>query len=181
VQGQLVNAEKHSACKFLRSTILTSRSNMTTTTDLQSFKTRNPLCQQDLFHCILDCLVAPEASLLQLGQSGPVLLSLAQTCRAISEPSLNRLWNKLSSLEPLIRCFSTVLSDERAKVGQFSRLDIFAHCSTCFDRRHHPRLNGLSFIGIRIASGSSTLVHSAGFLCYFCELRAHTLLCSYQT
>ena len=89
----------------------------TTTTDLQTFKTRNPLFQRDLFHCILDCLVAPEASPRQFRESRSVLVSLAQTCRAFSEPSLDRLWSKLDSLEPLIRCFATVLNEERAKVG----------------------------------------------------------------
>ena len=94
-----------------------SQSNMTTTTDLQTLKTRNPLFQQDLFHCILDPLVAPNPSLQQLRESRSVLVSLAQSCRAFSEPCLDRLWSKLDSLEPLIRCFATVLSEERAKVG----------------------------------------------------------------
>ena len=94
-----------------------SQSNMTTTTDLQTLKTRNPLFQQDLFHCILDSLVAPNPSLQQLRESRSVLVSLAQSCPAFSEPCLDRLWSKLDSLEPLIRCFATVLSEERAKVG----------------------------------------------------------------
>ena len=108
---------------------------MTTITDsdLQTprAETRNPLFQQDLFHCILNCLevqVAPEASHPQLRESRScrsTLVSLAQTCRAFSEPSLDHLWSKLDSLKPLIRCFATVLTEERAKVGRFSSFDIF--------------------------------------------------------
>ena len=64
--------------------------------------------QPDLFYCILDCLQA---------ESRSVFVSLAQTCRAFSEPSLDRLWSKLDSLEPLVRCFATVWSEERAKVA----------------------------------------------------------------
>lgn len=73
--------------------------------------TRSVLFQKDVFHCILDCLAAPEASPKQFRQSRRVLVSLAQTCRAFSEPSLDRLWSKLDSLEPLIQ----VLTEELTK------------------------------------------------------------------
>lgn len=86
-----------------------------TTVDSQRAITWSPLFQKDVFHCILDCLVAPEASLKQLKQSRQVLVSLARTCRAFSEASLDRLWSKLDSLEPLIRCLAVVLNEERAK------------------------------------------------------------------
>lgn len=87
-----------------------------TLSDTTIFKRCNPLLQQDLFHCILDCLVPPEADVHVLKKSRPVLVSLAQTCRVFLEPSLSRLWSKLDSLEPLIQCFATVVDEERAKV-----------------------------------------------------------------
>ena len=34
------------------------------------------------------------------------LVALALTCRVLSEPSLDRLWKKLPSLEPLIRSYT---------------------------------------------------------------------------
>ncbi|KAF8553304.1 hypothetical protein OG21DRAFT_1523203 [Imleria badia] len=76
---------------------------------------RNPLFQQDLFLCILDGLVEVVAPDSETSVPRLALASLAQTCRGFSEPSLDRLWSKLDSLEPLIRCFVTVLDEERAK------------------------------------------------------------------
>ena len=79
-------------------------------------KTLNALLQEDVVLCILDCLVAPEASLHKFRGARPVLFSLAQTCRAFSRPSLDRLWYKLDSLDPLILSYATALSEESTKV-----------------------------------------------------------------
>ena len=76
----------------------------------------NPLLVIDIFHVILYFL-----SKQDLGYRKPdiveietppkqgrrALAALAQTCRILSEPSLNRLWRKLDSLTPLLRCLFT--------------------------------------------------------------------------
>ena len=64
-------------------------------------ETCNPLMIPELFYTVLDCFrpaIDPEEAL--------ALSALAQTCRAFSEPSLDRLWRKLYSLKPLIRCYA---------------------------------------------------------------------------
>ena len=86
------------------------------TTDSQTFETRNLLFQQDLLLRILGYLAPPEADFKQFQEARPVLFSLARTCRAYSEPSLDRLWYKLDSLKPLVRCYFTQSSEERGKV-----------------------------------------------------------------
>ena len=64
-------------------------------------KNCSPLMVQDLFYTVLDCYrPAYDPTARQ------ALASLAQTCRAFSEPALDRLWEKLHSLEPLIRCYA---------------------------------------------------------------------------
>ena len=80
-------------------------------TDLQ-----NLLFHRDLFLCILDYLVPPEVGFKQSQEARSMLFSLARTCRAYSEPSLDRLWYKLDSLKPLVRCYFTQSSEERGKV-----------------------------------------------------------------
>lgn len=89
---------------------------MTSSSPIATIKTRNPLFQHDLLHCILDHVAGLTVVPHQLRQARPVLFSLARTCRALSEPSLDRLWSKLDSLEPLIRCYAAVLDNETAKV-----------------------------------------------------------------
>ena len=76
----------------------------------------SPLLVIDIFHVILYFL-----SKQDLGYRKPdiveietppkqgrrALAALVQTCRILSEPSLNRLWRKLDSLTPLLRCLFT--------------------------------------------------------------------------
>ncbi|KAF8547767.1 hypothetical protein OG21DRAFT_1517060 [Imleria badia] len=76
---------------------------------------RNPLHITDIFHVVLDCLAEPfpnydSFTLSGLGQirmpqkqGQRAIAALAQTCRMLSEPSLNCLWHKLNSLRPLLR------------------------------------------------------------------------------
>ncbi|KAF8546255.1 hypothetical protein OG21DRAFT_1491435 [Imleria badia] len=71
---------------------------------------RNPLYVADIFHVILDCLSEPypdfDDDLIRPPQEDgqSALAALAQTCRMFSEPSLNCLWRKLGSFQPLLRC-----------------------------------------------------------------------------
>lgn len=51
-----------------------------------------------------------------VGEAARLLFSLAQTCRVFSEPSLDSLWRRLHLLEPLIRCYATILDEETEKV-----------------------------------------------------------------
>ena len=68
---------------------------------------RNPLLIPDLFECILDHLGGdPINGHPFVTRKMGALVALALTCRALSEPSLNRLWQQLDSLQPLIRCFT---------------------------------------------------------------------------
>lgn len=55
----------------------------------------------ELLYDILDCF-SPEIYPID----ARALLALAQTRRAFSEPSLDRLWKKLYSLKPLISCYT---------------------------------------------------------------------------
>jgi len=55
----------------------------------------------ELFYSILDSFL-PEVD----SMDSRTLAALAQTCRAFSEPSLDHLWRKLHSLNPLIRCYT---------------------------------------------------------------------------
>lgn len=64
---------------------------------------RNPLMVPELFYSVLDYF-CPEF----YPEERQTLAALAQTCRAFSEPSLDRLWRKTNSLKPLIRCYTTV-------------------------------------------------------------------------
>ena len=112
------------------------------TTDLQ---TRNPLFQQDLFLCILDYLVPPEADFKQFREARRALFSLARTCHAFSEPSLDRLWYKLNSLKPLVMCYLAQSSEEREKVllgyssSSLSSLTASMGIGTNSERMgHHP-------------------------------------------
>ena len=83
-------------------------------------QTHHPLIQPDLFQCVLDSL---EGVYCDGGERRQTLLVLAQTCRAFSEPSLDRLWSRLDSLTPLIQCFSSVLDEERA--SRFRSMSVF--------------------------------------------------------
>lgn len=82
---------------------------------------RNPLLVPDLFHCVLECLVTPLPQ-RPSKEERRILSVLARTCRAFSEPSLNRLWRRLNSLLPLVRCFSNVVDEVRVKVVAESSL-----------------------------------------------------------
>ena len=113
-------------------------SNITSTDSLPTIKTRNPLFQQDLFFCVLDCLAAKEADLELFKAARPALFSLARTCRVFSEPSLDRLWYKLHSLDPLVQCYAT-LGEEGVEVRWFFSVGDIAHF---VDRCHHSRLDG---------------------------------------
>lgn len=86
-----------------------------------------PLLIPELFQCILDCFDIPELNLQDrfppwedLKVTQRALVALAQTCRALSEPSLDRLWQRLESLDPLIRSFAPAADEERAMVSRFS-------------------------------------------------------------
>ena len=91
--------------------------------------THNPLLIQKLFQCILDCLDAPklntadfyisEATEKELREAQRTLVALAQTCRTLSEASLDRLWQRLYSLTPLIRSFSSDADNGRVEVRFF--------------------------------------------------------------
>ena len=91
--------------------------------------THNPLLIQELFQCILDCLDAPklntadlymsEATEKELREAQRTLVALAQTCRTLSEASLDRLWQRLYSLTPLIRSFSSDADSGRVEVRFF--------------------------------------------------------------
>ena len=72
---------------------------------------RHPLTQPDLFQCALDSI---EDLYRDRRERRRTLLVLAQTCRAFSEPSLDRLWRRLDSLKPLIQCCSSVLDGQWA-------------------------------------------------------------------
>ena len=123
------------------SSTLTSNFNMTTA-DL-----RNPLFQHDLFLCVLNCLAAPEADFEEFEEARPTLFSLARTCRAFSEPSLDRLWYKLGGLEPLIQCYATESTEERGKAffgcssSSISPLTVSTGASISSERMgHHSSL-----------------------------------------
>lgn len=75
-----------------------------------SIRPRNPLLIPELFYCVLGYLIT------HCREERRTLAALARTCRAFSEPSLNRLWRRLNSLLPLARCFSNVVDEARVKV-----------------------------------------------------------------
>ena len=91
--------------------------------------THNPLLIQELFQCILDCLDAPKLNAAhfylpedtekELREAQRTQVALAQTCRTLSEASLGRLWQRLYSLTPLIRSFSSDADNGRAEVSFF--------------------------------------------------------------
>ena len=81
-----------------------------------SNNSRNPLLVPDLFLCVLECLVTSHLIERPSKDERRILAVLARTCRAFSEPSLNRLWRRLNSLLPLIRSFAAVVDDARVKV-----------------------------------------------------------------
>ena len=83
-------------------------------------QTHHPLTQPDLFQCVLDSL---EDACCDGTERRRTLLTLAQTCRAFSEPSLDRLWSRLNSLTPLIQCCSSVLDEEKA--SRFRSMSVF--------------------------------------------------------
>lgn len=91
---------------------------------------RNPLLLPELLHHILDCLEEPDlleprtvcsTAGIRIHEpsrtSRKAFFALALTCRALSELSLDRLWRVLDSVIPLIRCFTEVVDEERAKVN----------------------------------------------------------------
>ena len=90
---------------------------------------RSPLLLPELFHYILDYLDVPtpvtqieqHVTGIKVREPSPAarqaFLALAQTCRALSGPSLDRLWQSLGSLRPLIRCFAGVVDTERIVVS----------------------------------------------------------------
>lgn len=66
----------------------------------------------DIFHIILDCLAEPypygnDTDLVRVEvprkEGQRALAALAQTCRILSEPSLNYLWRKMHTLGPLLQ------------------------------------------------------------------------------
>lgn len=95
-------------------------------------RTPSALFVAELFDAILDCLAEPSRSEpnhydrgIQIRGPDPdgrrALAVLARTCRGFLEPSLNHLWRKLNSLEPLMRCFaprSSLLLTRRGLVGE---------------------------------------------------------------
>ncbi|KAF8137202.1 hypothetical protein EV363DRAFT_654129 [Boletus edulis] len=85
----------------------------------------NPLMVPDLFYIILECF-RPAHDLI----ASRALASLARTCRAFSEPSFDCLWRKLRSLEPLIRCYTTVDDMQNAippTSSQFAIINRYSH------------------------------------------------------
>ncbi|KAH0835828.1 hypothetical protein J3R83DRAFT_9696 [Lanmaoa asiatica] len=87
-------------------------------------KLYNPLMVPELFYNILECFRPA------IDPSGKrALVALAQTCRAFSEPSLDCLWRKLYSLQPLIRCYATVDEHESGippTSSQFAVIDRYS-------------------------------------------------------
>ena len=81
-----------------------------------SIDPRNPLLVPDLFFCVLEYLVTSLPLERPSKEERQILAVLARTCRAFSEPSLDRLWRCLNSLLPLIRSFAVVVDDARVKV-----------------------------------------------------------------
>ena len=81
---------------------------------LSSTRLQSPLLQSDTMNHILDCLEGAPPDWQHPRETRLAFLALAQSCRALSEPALNYLWRKICSLKPLIRCFVTVLNEERA-------------------------------------------------------------------
>lgn len=91
--------------------------------------TRNPLLVPDLLQCILDYFPIPEGmpdcglfsspsqALEDLRVSQRALAALARTCRALSEPSLDRLWYRLHTLIPIFLCFTPAVEMDRARVS----------------------------------------------------------------
>ena len=63
--------------------------------------------------CVSNYLAAPEAGFEEFEEARPTLFSLARTCRAFSEASLDRLGHTFGGLEPLIQCYATESTEER--------------------------------------------------------------------
>ena len=74
---------------------------------MATLDTRNPLMLPELLRDILDMFSAPAL----VPTERQALAALARTCRACSEPSLDRLWWTMYSLRPLIRCYGTSIDD----------------------------------------------------------------------
>lgn len=123
----------------------------------------NPLLIPELLQCILGGFHLPKPGdnrrlvkrPKELRESQQALAALGQTCRALLEPSLDRLWQRLDSLEPLIRSFSPVYDWERACVSRFS-LVVFSTMNLInLDRSHHPLQNGILSLAILTVSAKS--------------------------
>ena len=113
--------------------------------------TRNPLLQLDLIHCTLDHIAHDFWD--SDDEARQTLVTLAQTCHALSEPSLNHLWRKLRSLQPLIRSFTLTWNEDRKNAClSWSSASASTHL---VDRYHCPQLNGLWFVNTCIMSGNS--------------------------
>ncbi|KAF8549085.1 hypothetical protein OG21DRAFT_639372 [Imleria badia] len=90
----------------------------------QRVETCNALMVPDLFYTVLDRF-HPEFDPMER----QALVALAQTCSAFSEPALDRLWRKLRSLEPLIRCYTTADQVDNAitpTASEFTVIDRYA-------------------------------------------------------
>ena len=59
------------------------------------------------------------------------LLALAQTCRAVSEPSLNRLWQRLGFLQLIIRCVAPAINSDTMGVRRLCKLALADEHDKC--------------------------------------------------
>lgn len=110
--------------------------------------TRNPLLISELFQCIIDFfldtpkedpgLYSQSAADQSVRESQRALAALAQTCRALSEPSLDRLWRRLHSLAPLIRSVTPAADLDRAKVSPLFAVHLYHDVSNKSPGRQLP-------------------------------------------
>ena len=85
---------------------------------------KNPLLVPELLRIVLESLAGPNEVGLSFAtpdrEIQRALAVLARTCKAFTGPALDFLWRRLTSLEPLVRCFATwyVLENKPFLVGR---------------------------------------------------------------
>ena len=101
-------------------------------------RSRSPLLHEDLFYAIFDVLAEPtNPSPFDMGipfatpdpDARCALAVLARTCRTFTQPCLDRLWRRLTSLEPLLWCYTSleVILGSQLQVGEvFLRLEMIS-------------------------------------------------------
>ena len=89
----------------------------------------SPLLHEDLFYTVFDVLAEPtNPSPFDMGipfatpdpDARCALAVLARTCHAFTQPCLDRLWRRLTSLVPLLRCYTSreAIKGRRLQVGE---------------------------------------------------------------